>query len=136
MALTTKLATVLRNAMVDGGCALANTGWVKLYTGVQPSDPNSAASGTLLASLRLAGTAFQPSVNGVATANAITDDNSAANTGTAGYFRVYKSDGVTPLWDGSVGTSGTNLVMNSTAIQQGAKVSVTAFTHTVPQDGA
>lgn len=33
--------------------------------------------------------------------------------------------------DGTVGTTDANLILNSTAIQSGAQVSVTSFTHTV-----
>jgi len=34
------------------------------------------------------------------------------------------------VYDGSVGTSGANLNLNSVAISSGAAVSVTSFTHT------
>ena len=40
-------------------------------------------------------------------ANAITQDSSADATGTASFFRLYKSDGTTCVLQGTVGTSGT-----------------------------
>jgi hypothetical protein len=85
---------------------------------------------TLLAELRWNATAFGAASSGVATANAITADTSADNTGTATWFRALKSDGTTVVFDGSVGTSGADLNLNSTAISAGATVSVTAFTYT------
>ena len=42
-----------------------------------------------------------------------------------------KSDGTTAVWDGSVGTSGATLNLNSVAIQSGAQVDVTSLTFTV-----
>jgi hypothetical protein len=63
-----------------------------------------------------------------ATANTIGSDSSAAYTGTASWFRCYKSDGVTGVLDGSVGTSGSDLNLNTTSIISGAVVAVTSFT--------
>jgi hypothetical protein len=63
-----------------------------------------------------------------ATANTIATDSSAAATGTAAWFRAYKSDGVTGVLDGSVGTSGSDLNLNTTSIVSGATVAVTSFT--------
>ena len=45
-------------------------------------------------------------------------------------FRVYKSDHVTAVWDGSVGTAAADAIINSTAIQQNARVDCTALTLT------
>jgi len=66
----------------------------------------------------------------VATANAITADSSANATGTATWFRALESDGTTAVFDGSVGTSGANINLNSVAISVGAAVSVTSYTYT------
>jgi len=84
----------------------------------------------LLAELTFGNPAFGASVAGVATANAITGDTTADNTGTATWFRALKSDGTTVIFDGSVGTSGANLNLNSVAISAGAAVSVSSFSYT------
>jgi hypothetical protein len=74
---------------------------------------------------------FAPAASGaVLTLNAITQDASADATGTATWFRLVKSDGTTHVLDGDVGTSGSDLNLNSTSITSGATVSVTSFTIT------
>jgi len=69
--------------------------------------------------------------NGVLTAGTITADSSANASGTATWYRCFKSNGTTVLCDGTVGTSGADLNLNSVAISAGATVSVSSFTHTV-----
>jgi hypothetical protein len=134
MALNPKISNTSASAAADAVCALANNGYLRIYDGTQPTDANTAiTSQNKLAELRFGATAFGASVNGVATANAIADDTNAAATGTASWFRVLKSDGTTVVFDGSAGTAGCNLNLNSAAIQQHAKVSVTSLTYTQPE---
>jgi hypothetical protein len=127
-----KTSIAARNAALDALGALANSGYIRIYSGSQPATPETAASGTLLAELRFNATAFGAAASGVLTANAITSDATADATNTAGYYRALKSDGTTALWDGSVSTSGADLNLNSTAIQSGASVSISALTYTLP----
>lgn len=131
MALNPKRSNAAVSAGGDAVCALLNTGYIRIYTGTQPSTADTALSGnTLLAELRFGSTAFGASSSGVSTANSITADSSADATGTAAWFRALKSDGSTVVFDGSVGTSSADMVLNSVAISSGAAVSVTAFTYT------
>lgn len=133
MASNLQESTTTQNAMVDALTALANSGYIRIYDGSQPANANTAVSTqTLLAELRFGATAFGSSTSGTATANAITADSSANNTGTAAWFRVLKSDGTTVLWDGSAGTSGCDLNLNTTSIVSGATVSITSMTFTHP----
>jgi hypothetical protein len=98
----------------------------------QPATADTAVSTqNLLAELTLNSTAFGAAVAGVATANSITSDSTADASGTATWFRVVKSDGTTVLWDGSVGTSGCDLNLNTAAIEAGAIVAVTALAYTI-----
>lgn len=126
-------------AAVDAVAALCNSGKLRIYSGSQPTDANTAIGAqVLLAELTLGATAFAASVASgsagskvvTATANAITGDSSADNTGTAAWFRVLKSDGTTILFDGTVGTSGCDLNLATTAITAGVAVNVTSFTIT------
>ena len=136
MALDSRYSNEAVNAAVDAMAALLNNGYLRIYDGSIPATANTAIGAqVLLAELRFNGTAFGASVAGVATANAFTSDSSANATGTASWFRALKSDGTSAIFDGTVGTSSANLVLNSTAIQSGAEVAVTAMTVTLPKSG-
>jgi hypothetical protein len=118
--------------------SLPNSGKLELYTGTQPTDANTAIGAqVLLVTLTLNATAFgTPVASGsagskvvTATAGSITSGTAVA-TGTATWFRCFKSDGTTVLFDGSVGTSGCDLNLNTTAIVSGGTVAATALTIT------
>lgn len=137
MALDTRLANAQRSRMMDALTARLNSGKLRLYSGTRPATPDTALSGnTLLAELTFGATAFGASVNGVATANAITADSSADATGTATFARLFESDGTTVVLDQEVGTTGANINLNTTSIVTGAAVSVTSMTLTQPMQGA
>ena len=134
MANNPKISDAAANAGVDAIAALLNNGYLRIYDGSQPTDANTAiVTQVLLAELRFGATAFGGGAAGVATANAITADSDANATGTAAWFRCLKSDGTTVVMDGTVGTSSSDLNMNSVAIQIHAQVSVTAMTLTLPE---
>lgn len=134
MANAPKFSNVAANAAADAVCALANSGKLRIYDGSKPATADTAVSTqVLLAELTLNATAFGGAALGVATANAITSDSSADATGTAAWFRVTKSDGTTVLFDGTVGTTGCDLNLNTTSIVAAASVAVTSFTYTQPK---
>jgi uncharacterized glyoxalase superfamily protein PhnB len=123
-------------AAVDAVAALCNSGTLKIYSGSQPTDANTAIGAqVLLATLTLGSTAFAASsASGsagskvvTATANTITGDTSADATGTAAWFRVLKSNGTSIVMDGSVGVSGCDLNVATTAFVTGADIEVTSF---------
>jgi hypothetical protein len=131
MALNPHRTNAVVNTLLDTMTALLNTGYLRIYDGTQPATADTAISSqVLLAELRWNATAFGASSAGVATANAITADSSANATGTASWFRALKSDGTTVVFDGTVGLSGTDCIINTTAIVSGATVSVSAATLT------
>lgn len=131
MALNPKRSNAAANAAVDAMATLLNTGYLRIYDGTQAATADTAlGSQVLLAELRFNATAFGAGVAGVATANAITADSSANATGTATWFRCLKSDGTSVVYDGSVGTATSDLVLNTTSIVSGASVSVTSLTLT------
>lgn len=131
MALNPKLSNAEANAAADAVTVHANSGFLRIYDGTQPADADTAiTTQVLLAELTFNATAFGAAVNGVATANAITADSSANATGTATWHRAVRSNGTSVLWDGSVGTSGADLNLNTTSIVAGASVSVSSYTYT------
>jgi hypothetical protein len=141
MALATRISNAAAIAacdaivdLIDGG---AGAGLLRIYDGTQPTDPDTAIGAqNLLAELTLSDPAFGAAADaapgGRATASSITTDASANATGTASWFRVVTSAG-TAIIDGSVGTSGADLNLNTTSIVLGASVAVTSWTFTVPE---
>jgi hypothetical protein len=131
MALNPKFSVESANARCVAHTALLNSGFLDIYDGTQPTTADTAIGAqVLLASLTFNATAFGAPSNGVATANAITQDSSANATGTATWYRCFKSNHTDEVEDGSVGTATSNLVLNSVAISSGAAVQVSSFTHT------
>jgi hypothetical protein len=132
MANSPKFANVTVNAEADALARLLDNGYLRLYSGSQPTNADTALGAqVLLAELRFAATSAPAASAGVLTFSAITSDTSADATGTAAFYRALKSDGTSVVMDGSVGTSSADLVLNSTAIQSGAQVDVTSFAVTV-----
>lgn len=130
--MTTKTAAAQRDRAIDAVSARCNTGYIRIYSGTQPTNADTALSGnTLLAELRFNATAFAAASAGSAAANAITSDSSADATGTATFFRCYESDGTTAIFDGAVSTSGAELNLNTVSIVAAATVAISAFTITM-----
>ena len=70
-------------------------------------------------------TSFPAATAGAITASAISDETSAV-AGTANWFRV-TDDASVFIMDGDVGTSGSDLNLNTLTIGAGATVQVTSF---------
>lgn len=132
MALNPHYKLTTRNTMLDDiDTAIGASGFLRIYDGTQPTDADTALGAQVkLAELPLSATAFGAAAAGVMTANAITDDASADAAGTASWFTLTTSAGVRVV-DGSVGTSGADLNLNSVTISAGANVSVSALTITL-----
>lgn len=140
-----KISTGLRNLAADAiGAALDTTGRINIYSGSPPANPQAAATGTLLATLSLASDAFGAASSGVITAGAITGDSSADATGTAGWFRIYRTADTAP---GSAGSStdrridgtvtatggGGDITFDSVSFVAGGAINMTSLTYTVPE---
>lgn len=131
MALNTQMANAGVNAEADALARQLDNGWIRLYSGTQPANGDAAITGTILAELRFSATSAPAAAAGVLTFNTITGDTAANATGQATHFRCFKSDGTTPVMDGTVGTTGCNLNLNTDQIVANAQVDITGFTHTV-----
>ncbi|MBF0591203.1 MAG: hypothetical protein HQL02_03860 [Nitrospirae bacterium] len=120
-------------------------GFIKIYTGSQPTTADNAPTGTLLCTVysdgTSAGLSFGDASAGVmAKTVAETWSGTAVATGTAGWFRlVAPSDGgsssqTDERLDGSVATSGAQLNMSSTSIVSGAVQTISTFSITMPAE--
>jgi hypothetical protein len=133
MASNIKLAVATRNALGDALIsAIGSAGLLKIYDGTQPAGPGTAVSTqTLLGTLTCASPFGSAASSGVVTAGSITQDSAADATGTASWYRLTTSGG-TAIIDGTIGTSGADLNLNTTSIVIGGPISVSSFTYTMP----
>ena len=115
----------LRNNRLDEITAVVGTsGLLRIYGGTRPATGGAAT--TLLAELACSATFAPAASSGTLTANAISDDTVADNTGTATWFRITTSAGVQVV-DGDAGTTGTELVLDDTSIVAGGTVAVNSL---------
>jgi len=127
MASSFKLSTEAVNKSADAVLSLLDGGKLRIYSG-----PPGVIGSVLLAELSFGSPAFAPSAEGVARSRAILQENSAKGTGVAQWFRAF-SRTLTPVFDGSVGTTGADLNLSEVQIRFGAIVSVTEMTYTQPK---
>ena len=128
MASNLKYSNGTRDAQQTGLITYAGSGSIiRLYDGTQPTNANTAISTqTLIVSLVVSGS-FGTDSNGSITLCTVTNGTAIASS-TATFFRIVKSDGTTVVMDGSVGTSGADMNLNSTTISSGQIVAITAGT--------
>ena len=124
----TQLSDASANAAANVVTALVDGGYLRIYSGAQPASANDPAIGTLLVELPFSSPAYQSAVGGIAASNTISAAVALA-TGTAGWYRVVKANVTTVVFDGSVGTSDSNLNLNSVAIQVGITVSISGLNY-------
>lgn len=114
------------------GAALAtdigSAATIEIRTGSKPATPETAASGTLLATVAISGS-FTSSGGALTAADPASV--TVAATGTAGYFRV-KTSGGTAKIDGTVGTSGADMNLSTVSLVAGGTVDLGVPTFTVP----
>lgn len=118
----------------------AHNGVIKVFSGALPATCETAdPAGPLSIACTFSATAFPASTDpgstglATATANAIAADTSASASGTAACFRAYSYDGTTYtcILQGTVGTSGCDMNLNTTSIVATAAFTITAFVVTL-----
>jgi hypothetical protein len=119
------ISTSARDILANGIVDLLDNG------GAGTLEIVSAGGLKVLAELGLSNPSFGNSSTGVATANAISDETSAIQTGTAALFKLRAGTGEIVL-SGTVGTSGEDINLNTVSITEGDTISITAMTVTMP----
>jgi hypothetical protein len=123
--MTTGYNTALRNTRLDAITSFAGMGAkLRLYDGTRPATGGTATN--LLAEFTL-GSPFAPASSGATLSPTLPAATTGAANGTATWFRIVKADGTTQVIDGSAGTSGADLVLNTATISVGVNVSISAF---------
>ena len=145
--MTIKLSTGLRTKMLNGGATggikgALDGGNINIYSGPQPLIADTGATGTLLATVSVAGAGltFDAAVAG-AIAKAAAEDwgyTGLAN-GTAGWFRFFPAAGdpsttsaTEARIDGSIASSGRDMRVATVSIVIGAPNAVHIFKLTLP----
>ena len=125
-----QLSTAVRNGRLNAiETAVGSSALLEIYTGAQPANCATAASGTLLATISLPAT-WMAAASGGSEGLSGPWAGTVSAAGTAGYFRIYDSTGTTCHMQGTVGTSGADLNLSSVALTVSQPVSITSFTLT------
>lgn len=128
-----QFSTTLRDDWLDRYEVVIGTApLLRIYSGTQPADCATAASGTLLAEATLPSDWMAAAASGSKAKSGTWQDLSANATGTAGYFRLLDSTGTTTHHQGSVGLAATDMIVDSTSFTAGQTFTVNTFTLTAP----
>lgn len=133
-----RLAVATRNARLAAIIALidgdAGGGTCKVYTGAIPATPETAASGTLLATFTFDPVSFGAPANGSAALDASPAlDTVGAAAGTAGWARIADASGDVVLdCDVSATGAGGALQLSTTTVSIGLDLSITGGTLSEP----
>lgn len=115
----------VRNAKLDSIETTIGTGpTLEIRSGSPPANCAAADSGTLIVSIVLPSDWMANASNGSKAKNG-TWSGTASGTGTAGHFRI--KVGATCHIQGTVSTSGADLVLDNTSINSGQTVTVNNF---------
>ena len=119
----------VRNSRLDAiETAIGASAVLKIRTGAPPADCATADSGTVLATLSLPSDWMAGASGGSKAKSGTWQDASADATGTAAHFRLYASDGTTCHAQGTVGTSGADMIVDNTSLATGQSFTVNTFT--------
>jgi hypothetical protein len=115
--------TAVKNARLNAvTTAIGTTGVLEIGT---------SAMGTVLATINLANPAAPAADSGVLTFTMPQSDTAADATGTAAAARIRTSSGGTDIVTGlTVGTSGTDIVLDNISINTGQTITITSATIT------
>lgn len=139
-----RLSTGTRNGLAGtrGLKDMFDNGFLRLYTGGQPSSADDAETGTMLVEISTtsgtAGVTFGTVASGQLPKSSTVWSGVVAVAGVAGYFRFFDSNkttgsnGTARRIDGNVGVSGSDLVLANSTLSFGATVTIDSFTLEVP----
>jgi hypothetical protein len=119
---------LLRNAQLNAITTFCgNACKLRIYDGTRPA--TGGAVTTLLAEFTL-GSPFAGAAALASLSPSLPANTTGLAAGTATWFRIVKSDGTTHVLDGSAGTSGTDLILNTATVSVGLIVAISGFTIT------
>lgn len=121
----------LGNARLDAIETVAGASAIlKIRSGAAPASCAAADSGTVLATVNLPADWMAAAANRQKVMSGAWADNAADAAGTAGHFRLYKTDGVTCVAQGTVAQSGGDMNVDNINFQAGQQFTIQSFTFT------
>lgn len=124
------LSTLVRNARLDAiEATIGASGKLKVLTGAMPANTAAADTGTVVATIDLPADWMGNASGGSKAMSGTWADASADAAGTAGYFRIYASDGTTCHLQGSVSATGGggDMTLDNVVFAAGQNFQVTSF---------
>lgn len=132
MARKTTMSTLAVNIQANAIANLLDGGFVDVLTGPQPEfsdDPLTTQK--VLVSMRFGSPAFRQAEDGVIVANPITS-GVGVRDGRPEFFRTYRPDHQTSVFDGSAGREkDNNMILPAATIAEGVTVGCSGLTHVV-----
>jgi hypothetical protein len=128
--MTLQLSTTVRNAQLDAvETAVGTSAVLKIRTGAAPASCSAADSGTVLATLSLPSDWMSAATGGSKGKSGTWEDASADNSGTAGHWRLYASDGTSCHAQGTVTATGGggDMTVDNASFASGQAFTVTSF---------
>jgi len=124
-------STALRNARLAADeTTLGTAPKLRLYSGSPPANCAAAASGTLLATLTCPSDWQAAAASGAADLANGPWTGAATTGGNIGHFRLLDSSETTVHMQGTVGTSGADLILDSVAVSAAQGISISQFLRT------
>lgn len=122
-----QLSTSLRNTRADAiTSAVGSAAKLRVYTGTAPTACADAATGTQLSEHTL-GSPFAASASSGTLSPTLPSNVNVSNSGDAGYWRVYDSTGATCLAQGTCGTSGADMNLNTVSLTAGGPLQISSW---------
>lgn len=124
-------SNTVRNAMLDAlETAIGANAVLKVRTGAVPGSVGAADSGTVLATCQLPSDWLAAAASGSKSKLGTWEDLSADNSGTAGHWRIYASDGTTAHLQGTITATGGggDMTVDNIVFAAAQQFSVTGFT--------
>lgn len=135
MAYNTKLSSLAVDAEGDAFAALMERGFIDVMTAPQPEGgpEEPIKNQVVLVTLTFGSPAFQKAVDGILSAFPISPSIAMAD-GDPKWFRAYRADHKTAVFDGSAGKAkDNNMVLPAKTIIAGVTVGCSSFTHRLPK---
>jgi hypothetical protein len=130
-----QFSVAVRNALLDAiETNIGVSAKLMIYTGAVPANCAAATTGTKLVEWDLASDWAAAASGGTKTFNGLPIAGTAVATGTAGYVRLFATDGTTCGSQGTVTLTGGggDMTIDNTSIATSQAVNVTGFTWTAP----